>query len=176
MFSNVSINAPSCSGYGKKQSSIASSSTFYKYILDYCQDYTMRSSELHPSQQLCPASSTSNSCCCHIASKYYYRNNIIDIGEVTHHIAIIKHINRFATENLLCKHENRHVRSTPAVEKQLVVVRENNKRGSSSNLRSINSEESQTGALDSKQMPIRMCHQFVCLLCRSIQTRLLRDV
>ena len=76
-------------------------------------------------------------------------HDVVHIGEVTLHVAVIEHVNGAAFQNGLGEQEQRHVRATPGA---------------------IHREKSQSGRGQSIQMAVRMRHQLIGLLGRRIQT------
>ena len=73
--------------------------------------------------------------------------DVVDVGEVAHHLAVVEYRYRCALDNSFRKLEQRHVRPAP---------------------RSINGKKTQTGARQPIEMGIAVRHQFVGFFCRGV--------
>src|SRR6201996_8425944 len=79
----------------------------------------------------------------------YDTGDVIDMGKIAAHFAVIEKLDRPAFDDRLGEHENRHVRASP---------------------RPVNGKKPQTGDRQAIKMAIGVGHQFVGLFCRGIKT------
>src|SRR5271166_6030779 len=78
----------------------------------------------------------------------YYTSDVIDMGEVAAHPAMVKKPNRLAFNDRPCERENRHIGTSP---------------------RPVDGEESQSGNRQPVEMAVGVSHQLVCSLGRSVK-------
>ena len=78
----------------------------------------------------------------------YSFHNVINVGEVAHHLAVVEDVNGPLFQNGLGKQEQRHVGTTP---------------------RAIDREETQTSGREAKQVAVGVGHQFIGLLRGGVQ-------
>ena len=76
-------------------------------------------------------------------------NNIFDIGEITLHLAMVKHLDRLTRQNRPGKQHRSHIRSPP---------------------RAIHREKTQPGSWQPIEMAIGMSHQLIRLLAGGLET------
>src|SRR5690348_10032160 len=75
--------------------------------------------------------------------------DIVDKRKITPHLAVVKKLDRLPCKDGLCKDEHRHVRTAPGT---------------------VYGEKTKTRRRNTVQVAIRMRHQFVGLLRRSVKT------
>ena len=66
--------------------------------------------------------------------------NVVDVGEVAHHVAVVEHFNRAVVRNGICKKPRRHIRTSP---------------------RPIDGKEAKARQVQVKKMVVGFGHQFV---------------
>ena len=83
-----------------------------------------------------------------VNNPYHAFDDIVDIGKIAHHPAVVEHRDRRALHDAIGKLEQRHVRPSP---------------------RPVDGEEPEPGARNAEQMRIAVRHQFVGLLGRRVK-------
>ena len=81
--------------------------------------------------------------------------NVVDIGEVAHHLAVIEDVDRPALEDRLGEQEQRHIRPAPGP---------------------VDGKKAQAGGRQPVQMAVGMRHQLIGLLGRGIEADRVVDV
>src|SRR5246127_4740917 len=78
----------------------------------------------------------------------YYTANVVDIGEVATHLAMVKKLDRPAFDDRLGKQKNRHIGPSPWP---------------------VDGKESQAGDRKPVEVAVRMSHQLVGFFCRGVE-------
>ena len=73
----------------------------------------------------------------------YARNNIVDVGKVTVHIAIVEYRNGYSGQDFLREHPQHHIRAAP---------------------RTVHSKEAETRQRNTVEMGVGLAHQLVRFL------------
>ncbi len=82
-------------------------------------------------------------------------HNIIDIGEIADHVAVVEYLDGLVVEDGFGEKKQSHVGTAPGT---------------------VNGEEAQAGGGKAEQVAVSMGHQFVAFLCGGIQTDGMVDI
>ncbi len=103
----------------------------------------------------CVATPVRVRCCGLICDPHHTLDDVVDIGKVTAHLAVIEDINRLAGKNSFGKQEQGHVRTAPGT---------------------VNGEKTQPGTRQVVQMGIGMRHQLIGFFAGRVKRHRMVDV